>query len=120
MQGTGFIKVGFAGDDKPTKVFPSCVGRPKHFRLMGSESNVGAINIGDAVSHTADSTHPPHIPSRVAALSPPPPQEVGAFFFFCRSTRPGISARRHHCVPVAACMTVLRGAVASVADRSAV
>lgn len=28
--GSGLCKVGIAGDDAPTSVFPSIVGRPKH------------------------------------------------------------------------------------------
>lgn len=32
--GSGMIKVGFAGGDSPTCVFPSFVGRPKHHRVM--------------------------------------------------------------------------------------
>lgn len=28
--GSGLCKAGFAGDDAPTCVFPSIVGRPKH------------------------------------------------------------------------------------------
>mmetsp|Transcript_13433 Transcript_13433/g.22419 ORF Transcript_13433/g.22419 Transcript_13433/m.22419 type:complete len:389 (+) Transcript_13433:91-1257(+) len=32
--GSGVIKAGFAGADKPLIVYRSCVGRPKHFRVM--------------------------------------------------------------------------------------
>lgn len=32
--GTGVLKAGFAGSDKPRVVFRSCVGRPKHRRVM--------------------------------------------------------------------------------------
>lgn len=32
--GSGFIKAGFAGDDAPTAVFPSIVGRPRHQGVM--------------------------------------------------------------------------------------
>ncbi|KAI9217389.1 actin-2, partial [Blastocladiella britannica] len=32
--GSGVIKAGFAGDDRPKSYFPSCVGRPKHLRIM--------------------------------------------------------------------------------------
>ena len=45
--GTGMIKAGFAGADKPRVVFRSCVGRAKHHRIMpggaleGSELFVG-------------------------------------------------------------------------------
>jgi len=28
--GSGVVKAGFAGDDAPSVVFPSIVGRPKH------------------------------------------------------------------------------------------
>eukprot|EP01112_Ceratiomyxa_fruticulosa_P007320 TRINITY_DN1898_c0_g1_i1.p1 TRINITY_DN1898_c0_g1~~TRINITY_DN1898_c0_g1_i1.p1 ORF type:complete len:390 (-),score=61.76 TRINITY_DN1898_c0_g1_i1:115-1284(-) len=36
--GSGVIKAGFAGDERPKCLFPSYVGRPKHTRLM-----VGAV-----------------------------------------------------------------------------
>jgi centractin len=32
--GSGFMKAGFAGSDKPTCIFPSLVGRPKALRVM--------------------------------------------------------------------------------------
>uniref|UniRef100_A0A7S1XUW7 Actin n=1 Tax=Phaeomonas parva TaxID=124430 RepID=A0A7S1XUW7_9STRA len=32
--GTGLVKAGFAGADRPRAVFPCCVGRPKHERYM--------------------------------------------------------------------------------------
>lgn len=32
--GTGVVKAGMAGGDRPTVVFPSTVGRPKHVRMM--------------------------------------------------------------------------------------
>ena len=44
--GSGMLKAGFAGKEKPRVVFPSYVGRPKHERIMpggsleGSESGV--------------------------------------------------------------------------------
>jgi centractin len=44
--GSGVVKAGFAGSDKPRVVFGSYVGRPKHERVMpggsleGSESGV--------------------------------------------------------------------------------
>ncbi|ORZ41352.1 putative centractin [Catenaria anguillulae PL171] len=34
QQGSGVIKAGFAGGDTPKAFFPSCVGRPKHLRIM--------------------------------------------------------------------------------------
>lgn len=46
--GTGVIKAGFAGGEKPRVVFRSCVGRPKHVRVMpggaleGSETILGS------------------------------------------------------------------------------
>ena len=39
--GTGVIKAGFAGTDKPRVVFHSYVGRPKHQRVM----NGGALEL---------------------------------------------------------------------------
>ena len=32
--GTGVIKAGFAGSDKPRVVFRNCLGRTKHLRVM--------------------------------------------------------------------------------------
>ena len=32
--GTGVMKAGFAGEDKPQLVYNACVGRPKHPRCM--------------------------------------------------------------------------------------
>ena len=32
--GSGMVKAGFAGDDRPRAVFPSIVGRPKHHNVM--------------------------------------------------------------------------------------
>eukprot|EP00735_Rhodelphis_limneticus_P015202 TRINITY_DN9385_c0_g1::TRINITY_DN9385_c0_g1_i1::g.28382::m.28382 TRINITY_DN9385_c0_g1::TRINITY_DN9385_c0_g1_i1::g.28382 ORF type:complete len:398 (+),score=113.40,sp/P85515/ACTZ_RAT/60.63/1e-163,Actin/PF00022.14/2.4e-128,MreB_Mbl/PF06723.8/28,MreB_Mbl/PF06723.8/1.9 TRINITY_DN9385_c0_g1_i1:42-1196(+) len=40
--GTGFLKAGFAGEDRPLVVTPSCIGRPKHEKIMA-----GALD-GDA------------------------------------------------------------------------
>jgi centractin len=34
--GSGLIKAGLAGEDKPTHVFPSYVGRPKHKKVLPS------------------------------------------------------------------------------------
>lgn len=31
--GSGLLKCGFAGDEKPKSVFPSFVGRPKHVKV---------------------------------------------------------------------------------------
>ncbi len=32
--GTGSIKVGFAGEDKPNVIVSNVIGRPKHVRVM--------------------------------------------------------------------------------------
>lgn len=32
--GSGTIRAGFAGEDLPKTYFPSCVGRPKHSRVL--------------------------------------------------------------------------------------
>ncbi|XWS59152.1 hypothetical protein CRYUN_Cryun08bG0097200 [Craigia yunnanensis] len=32
--GTGMVKVGFAGDDAPSAVFPSIIERPRHTGVM--------------------------------------------------------------------------------------
>jgi centractin len=32
--GSGLLKAGFAGDERPKSVFPSFVGRPKHVKAM--------------------------------------------------------------------------------------
>ena len=40
--GSGLCKVGIAGDDAPTSVFPSIVGRPRHqVRLLANASYFG-------------------------------------------------------------------------------
>jgi len=48
--GTGMLKAGFAGADKPRVVFRSCVGRPKHHRIMpGGALEGGEIFVGGKV-----------------------------------------------------------------------
>ena len=32
--GSGMCKAGFAGEDAPSAVFPSVLGRPRHFTVM--------------------------------------------------------------------------------------
>jgi actin-related protein len=32
--GSGMVKAGFAGDDAPRAVFPTCIGRPRHLPIM--------------------------------------------------------------------------------------
>jgi centractin len=45
--GTGIIKTGFAGSDKPKSVFRSCVGRIKHLRVMpGGSLEAASSNDG--------------------------------------------------------------------------
>ncbi|XP_010508618.1 PREDICTED: actin-66-like [Camelina sativa] len=44
--GTGVIKVGFAGDDAPRAVFPSIIGRPRHKGVMLGYDHVG-FYVGD-------------------------------------------------------------------------
>ncbi len=41
--GTGVIKAGFAGDDKPRALFANIVGRPKHKRIMAGGSLEGDV-----------------------------------------------------------------------------
>jgi centractin len=43
--GSGVLKAGFAGGEKPRVVFRSCVGRPKHVRVMPG----GALDGSDIV-----------------------------------------------------------------------
>jgi len=45
--GSGVIKAGFAGNDKPKLVFPSIIGRPKHRKII---NNLG-INNEDNVEY---------------------------------------------------------------------
>lgn len=45
--GTGVMKAGFAGDERPKCVFPSFVGRPKHTRLMAGGELAGDYFFGD-------------------------------------------------------------------------
>lgn len=48
--GTGMIKAGFAGADKPRVVFRSCVGRPKHHRIIpGGALEGGDVFVGSKV-----------------------------------------------------------------------
>ena len=50
--GTGILKAGFAGSDKPKCVFPSFVGRPKHKRIMVQSKVEGDVFLGrDAEEH---------------------------------------------------------------------
>ena len=45
--GTGVLKAGFAGGERPSCVFPSCVGRTKHPRTMiSSNSKLGGGSSG--------------------------------------------------------------------------
>nr|QGN00872.1 ActL2 [Drosophila affinis] len=44
--GSGMCKVGFGGDDAPTAIFPSIVGRPRHMSAMfgiGIKNSLGSI-----------------------------------------------------------------------------
>ena len=48
--GTGMVKAGFAGADKPRVVFRSCVGRPKHHRIIpGGALEGGEVFVGSKV-----------------------------------------------------------------------
>ena len=50
--GTGILKAGFAGSDRPKSVFPSFVGRPKHVRIMVQSRVEGDMFLGnDAEAH---------------------------------------------------------------------
>jgi len=40
--GTGTIKCGLAGGDRPSCVYANCVGRPKHVRMMPGGALEGA------------------------------------------------------------------------------
>lgn len=44
--GSGVLKAGFAGDDRPKSVFPSFVGRPKHTKVMAGVLE-GDFFVGD-------------------------------------------------------------------------
>nr|BAN39721.1 actin-like protein, putative [Entamoeba histolytica] len=43
--GTGFVKCGFAGENFPTAIFPSMIGRP----LLRSEEKIGGVEIKDVM-----------------------------------------------------------------------
>jgi centractin len=47
--GTGFVKAGFAGDERPKCHFPSYVGRPKHHRVMQGGQILGDYVVGPEV-----------------------------------------------------------------------
>ena len=50
--GTGVIKAGFGGNDTPTCVFSSCIGRPKHSRIMVQSRIEGDFFVGaEAAKH---------------------------------------------------------------------
>ena len=50
--GTGILKAGFAGSDKPKCVFPSFIGRPKHKRIMVQSKVEGDVFVGgEAEAH---------------------------------------------------------------------
>ena len=36
VNGSGMMKAGFAGDDAPRAVFPTIVGRPRHYGIMAA------------------------------------------------------------------------------------
>lgn len=46
--GSGVIKAGFAGEQKPKCIFPNFVGRPKHTRVMAGALE-GDIFIGKII-----------------------------------------------------------------------
>ncbi len=49
--GTGVIKAGRCGQELPEVVFPSCVGRPKHHRVMASALEADALMGSDVQKH---------------------------------------------------------------------
>ncbi|KJE91991.1 beta-centracetin [Capsaspora owczarzaki ATCC 30864] len=48
-QGSGMIKAGFAGDLEPKHIAPTCVGRPKHRRVM-TDAVEGAYFMGGRIA----------------------------------------------------------------------
>jgi hypothetical protein len=49
--GSGMIKAGRCGQELPEVVFPSCVGRPKHHRVMASALEADALMGSDVQKH---------------------------------------------------------------------
>jgi centractin len=49
--GSGIIKAGRCGQELPEVVFPSCVGRPKHHRVMASSLEADALMGSDVQKH---------------------------------------------------------------------
>ena len=49
--GTGVIKAGRCGQELPEVVFPSCVGRPKHHRVMASALEADTLMGSDVQKH---------------------------------------------------------------------
>ena len=51
--GSGVVKAGWAGDDRPRLAFPSLVGAPKHARVMAGGALDAALVGGEAVGAVA-------------------------------------------------------------------
>ena len=49
--GSGIIKAGRCGQELPEVVFPSCVGRPKHHRVMASALEAQTLMGSDVQKH---------------------------------------------------------------------
>jgi hypothetical protein len=49
--GSGIMKAGRCGQELPEVVFPSCVGRPKHHRVMASALEAEALMGSDVQKH---------------------------------------------------------------------
>jgi centractin len=47
--GSGVIKAGFAGEDRPKALFHNVVGKPKHKRVMAGGALEGDIFVGSRV-----------------------------------------------------------------------
>jgi centractin len=48
--GTGSIRVGFSGEDRPKLALPTAVGRPKHTRVMAGGALQGSTFVGPALA----------------------------------------------------------------------
>ncbi len=45
--GEAYVKVGFAGEEKPTSIFPTVIGKPRYAHVMQVEGGSKEIYVGE-------------------------------------------------------------------------